>query len=97
MIQRPSNILERIDSNSMTEPENNVPANYDESWKAAIEQYFEKFVSFFFPAAHQAIALSKLTSAADSGYEELGNSINTVVTKMLTTVLDSHHHFGHLC
>ncbi len=33
----------------MTEPETSVSANYDESWKVAIEQYFEAFVAFFFP------------------------------------------------
>ncbi|WP_460203707.1 hypothetical protein [Scytonema sp. NUACC21] len=40
----------------MTEPETNVCANYDESWKVAIEQYFEPFVAFFFPEAHREIA-----------------------------------------
>jgi hypothetical protein len=56
----------------MTELETSVPANYDEAWKAAIEQYFEAFVAFFFPAAHQAIAW-------DRGYEFLDQELQQIV------------------
>ena len=52
----------------MTEPETSVLAHYDESWKAAIEQYFEAFVAFFFPQAHQAIAW-------EQGYEFLDQEL----------------------
>lgn len=56
----------------MTEPETNVPANYDESWKAAIEQYFEAFVKFFFPEAHSCIAWER-------GYEFLDKEFAQIV------------------
>ncbi|MEC4886752.1 MAG: Rpn family recombination-promoting nuclease/putative transposase [Scytonema sp. PMC 1070.18] len=56
----------------MTESETNVPANYDESWKVAIEQYFEAFVAFFFPEAHQEIAWER-------GYEFLDKEFNQIV------------------
>ncbi|MCC5617788.1 transposase [Nostoc sp. CHAB 5836] len=56
----------------MTEPETNVSANYDESWKVAIEQYFEPFVAFFFPEAHQAIAWER-------GYEFLDKEFQQIV------------------
>ncbi|MEC4816270.1 MAG: transposase [Scytonema sp. PMC 1069.18] len=56
----------------MTEPETNVPANYDESWKAAIEQYFEAFVAFFFPEAHREIAWER-------GYEFLDKEFTQIV------------------
>jgi len=56
----------------MMEPETNVPANYDESWKSSIEQYFEAFVAFFFPEAHQAIAWER-------GYEFLDKEFQKIV------------------
>ncbi|MBO3462842.1 DUF4351 domain-containing protein [Aetokthonos hydrillicola Thurmond2011] len=56
----------------MTEPETNVSANYDESWKVAIEQYFEAFVAFFFPEAHSSIAWER-------GYEFLDKEFNQIV------------------
>jgi hypothetical protein len=34
---------------------NETTANYDETWKEAISQYFESFVSFFYPYLHQQI------------------------------------------
>jgi len=56
----------------MTETESNVPANYDEAWKVAIEQYFEAFVAFFFPAAHQDIVWAR-------GYEFLDKELQQIV------------------
>ncbi|MUG95933.1 transposase [Scytonema sp. UIC 10036] len=55
----------------MTESETNVPANYDESWKAAIEQYFEAFVAFFFPEAHAAIAWEKGYDFLDKEFQQI--------------------------
>lgn len=55
----------------MTEPENNVPANYDESWKAAIEQYFEAFVAFFFPEAHSCIAWERGYAFLDKEFQQI--------------------------
>ncbi|MBF2078915.1 MAG: transposase [Synechococcales cyanobacterium T60_A2020_003] len=56
----------------MTELGNSVPANYDEAWKAAIEQYFEAFVAFFFPVAHQAIDWQR-------GFEFLDQELQQIV------------------
>jgi hypothetical protein len=56
----------------MTELEANVSANYDESWKAAIELYFEAFVAFFFPEAHRAIDWER-------GYEFLDKELQQIV------------------
>ncbi|MBW4595512.1 MAG: transposase [Brasilonema angustatum HA4187-MV1] len=55
----------------MTEPETNVPANYDESWKAAIEQYFEAFVAFFFPEAHSCIAWDRGYAFLDKEFQQI--------------------------
>jgi hypothetical protein len=54
----------------MMEP--SVSANYDEAWKAAIEQYFEAFLAFFFPSAHQTIAWER-------GYEFLDKELQQIV------------------
>jgi hypothetical protein len=32
-----------------------ITANYDETWKEAIEQYFDSFLSFFYPEIYQEI------------------------------------------
>ncbi|MUG98508.1 transposase [Scytonema sp. UIC 10036] len=56
----------------MTESETSVSANYDESWKVAIEKYFEAFVAFFFPEAHREIAWER-------GYEFLDKELNQIV------------------
>jgi hypothetical protein len=56
----------------MTELENSVPANYDEAWKAAIEQYFEAFVAFFFPVAYEAIDWER-------GFEFLDQELQQIV------------------
>jgi hypothetical protein len=56
----------------MTELEANVSANYDESWKAAIELYFEAFVEFFFPEAYRAIDW-------DKGHEFLDKELQQIV------------------
>ncbi len=71
MVKHLSNILKRINSNGMTEPETGVPANYDESWKAAIEQYFEAFVEFFFPEAYQAIAWERGYTFLDKEFQQI--------------------------
>ncbi|CCI20175.1 Genome sequencing data, contig C307 (modular protein) [Microcystis aeruginosa PCC 9807] len=35
---------------------NQTTANYDEPWKEALTEYFESFLYFFFPEAHQLIS-----------------------------------------
>ena len=55
----------------MTEPEPSVSANYDESWKVAIEQYFEAFVAFFFPQAHSCIAWERGYDFLDKEFQQI--------------------------
>ena len=52
----------------MSSPAPGVPADYDSSWKEAIEQYFPDFMAFFFPEIRADIAW-------DQGYEFLDKSI----------------------
>ncbi len=47
-------------------------ANYDASWKDALEQYFEQFLAFFFPAIHADIDWQR-------GYESLDAEFQQVV------------------
>jgi hypothetical protein len=36
-----------------------IKANYDETWKEAINDYFDSFLSFFFPKVYQLIDWEK--------------------------------------
>ncbi|WP_243147316.1 hypothetical protein [Scytonema sp. UIC 10036] len=55
-----------------------VRANYDKCWKEALNEYFEDFLSFFFPKAHKAVdwtqppesldkELQNITASAEAG------------------------------
>src|SRR5579883_1912090 len=55
----------------MTESETSVSANYDESWKVAIEKYFEAFVAFFFPEAHSCIAWERGYDFLDKEFQQI--------------------------
>jgi hypothetical protein len=55
----------------MTNQELKVPANYDESWKTAIEQYFEAFISFFFPEMHSCIAWERGYDFLDKEFQQI--------------------------
>ncbi len=50
----------------------NIAADYDTPWKEALEQYFESFLSFFFPQIHQAIDWRQ-------GYQSLDKELQQVV------------------
>jgi len=47
-------------------------ADYDHPWKAALEQYFEQFLAFFFPEAHTIVDWSR-------PYETLDKELQQVV------------------
>lgn len=47
-------------------------ADYDSPWKEMLERYFEEFMAFFFPAAHQAINWA-------AGYEFLDKELQQIV------------------
>jgi hypothetical protein len=50
---------------------NETTANYDETWKEAISQYFESFVSFFYPYLHQQINWQKTPISLDKELEQI--------------------------
>ncbi|NEQ68529.1 MAG: transposase [Symploca sp. SIO2D2] len=46
-------------------------ANYDTPWKEALQQYFEPFLSFFFPMVHALIDWSQTPEALDKELEQI--------------------------
>ena len=54
-----------------------ITANYDETWKEAITQYFEEFLSFFFPKVHQEINWKKKPISLDKELEKITSSAET--------------------
>ncbi len=48
------------------------PANYDDSWKLALEHYFESFLDFFFPQIHADLDWSR-------GFEFLDQELQEIV------------------
>jgi len=52
-------------------------ANYDESWKAAIGEYFEDFLRFFYPNFHRHINWSKKPVSLDKELEQITASAKT--------------------
>jgi hypothetical protein len=44
---------------------NNPTANYDESWKESLNEYFDAFLDFFFPVIYQQIDWTKIPQALD--------------------------------
>ncbi len=38
-----------------------ITANYDESWKEALNEYFDSFLSFFFPVAYNPHSAPQLS------------------------------------
>jgi hypothetical protein len=58
--------------------EDTSPANdFDGPWKEALDQYFEAFLAFFFPAAHAEIDWSR-------GYESLNTEFRAIVREAET-------------
>jgi len=48
-----------------------VTANYDESWKEALNEYFESFLSFFFPNIHALVDWNEIPIARDKEFQQL--------------------------
>ncbi|NET01853.1 MAG: hypothetical protein F6K61_15020 [Sphaerospermopsis sp. SIO1G1] len=46
-------------------------ANYDQTWKEAISQYFESFIQFFYPNLHEKIDWSKTPISLDKELEQI--------------------------
>ena len=76
---------------------NQTTANYDEPWKEALSEYFEAFLCFFFPEAHQLIdwtkipeslekELKRITASAKTKNVSLTNSIQLSVTSYQLSV-----------
>ncbi|MFO5472460.1 MAG: hypothetical protein ACLBM2_00795, partial [Dolichospermum sp.] len=54
-----------------------VTANYDESWKEALTEYFESFLTFFFPEIHQLIDWTQTPQSLDKELQEITASSET--------------------
>jgi hypothetical protein len=54
-----------------------ITANYDESWKEALTEYFESFLTFFFPEVHQLIDWTKPPRSLDKELQEITASSET--------------------
>jgi hypothetical protein len=56
---------------------NEITANYDESWKEALNEYFDSFLSFFFPVAYEAIDWTKPPESLDKELQQITASSAT--------------------
>ena len=56
---------------------NTTTANYDESWKEALNEYFDAFLDFFFPVIYQQIDWTKIPQALDKELQEITASSDT--------------------
>ena len=52
-------------------------ANYDQSWKEALSEYFEPFLSFFFPQVHQLIDWTQVPQSLDKELQQITTSAET--------------------
>lgn len=52
------------------------PADYDNPWKEAIEQYLERFLDFFFPSIHQAIDWSEPYISLEQELQQIAAAAN---------------------
>jgi predicted nucleic acid-binding protein len=52
-------------------------ANYDETWKEALTEYFEAFLHFFFPEVHQLIDWQKPTQSLEKELKRITASAKT--------------------
>ncbi|MBD2126893.1 hypothetical protein NDI39_23120 [Microcoleus sp. ZQ-A2] len=50
---------------------NELQLDYDSPWKEAIEQYFEPFLAFFFPAAHAVIDWTRPPESLDKELQQI--------------------------
>jgi len=56
---------------------NAITANYDESWKEALSEYFDSFVDFFFSPIYQQIDWTKIPQALDKELQQITASSDT--------------------
>jgi hypothetical protein len=56
-----------------------ITANYDLSWKEAIGDYFESFLTFFYPDIHSQINWEKLPISLDKELEQITASSETEI------------------
>jgi hypothetical protein len=56
---------------------NEITANYNESWKEALTEYFDSFLSFFFPVAYKAIDWTKPPESLDKELQQITASSAT--------------------
>ncbi|MBD2629631.1 DUF4351 domain-containing protein [Trichormus variabilis] len=56
---------------------NEITANYDESWKEALNEYFDDFLSFFFPVAYEAIDWTQNPESLDKELQQITASSET--------------------
>jgi hypothetical protein len=54
-----------------------ITANYDESWKEALNEYFDDFLSFFFPLAYEAIDWTQKPESLDKELQQITASSET--------------------
>lgn len=54
-----------------------ITANFDETWKEAITEYFESFMSFFYPEIHPRINWQKTPISLDKELEQITASAET--------------------
>ena len=57
---------------SMTE----ITANYDETWKEVIGDYFDSFLAFFYPEINQEIDWTKTPISLDKELEDVWKVLN---------------------
>jgi hypothetical protein len=56
---------------------NSFTANYDESWKEALNEYFDDFLSFFFPEIYQQVDWTILPQSLDKELQQITASSDT--------------------
>jgi hypothetical protein len=56
---------------------NAITANYDESWKEALSEYFDSFLEFFFSPIYQQIDWTKIPQALDKELQQITASSDT--------------------
>ena len=56
---------------------NAITANYDESWKEALSEYFDSFLDFFFSPIYQQIDWTKIPQALDKELQQITASADT--------------------
>ncbi|GBF79515.1 hypothetical protein AsFPU1_0911 [Aphanothece sacrum FPU1] len=56
---------------------NQLTANYDESWKESLSEYFEDFLSFFFPSVYELIDWTQIPQSLDKELQQITASSET--------------------